>query len=60
MKKQTIFSDEEMIEALKQAFAKGAKKDNVSDRLAPPNLLSFFNNIPRPERDRLIGEAMRP
>ena len=54
MKHRTTFTDEEMIAALHQAFAGGATKDNVADKLQPGNLLAFFNNLPRPERDRLL------
>ena len=57
MKKQTVFSDDELVQALRHAFAHGAVRDNVGDRLRPPNLLAFFNNLPRPERDRLIALA---
>jgi hypothetical protein len=59
MKKQTVFTDEEMIKAIRHAVASGVNRDDIADRLSPPNLLSFFNNLPRPERDRLIAEAMK-
>lgn len=57
MKKQTVFTDEEMVAALRKAFAHGADRETVGDRLHPGNLLAFFNNLPRPERDRLIALA---
>lgn len=59
MKPKTVFSDEEMIAAIKAAFAVGVKKDHVADKLKPNNLLAFFNNLPRPERDRLIAAAQK-
>jgi hypothetical protein len=57
MKQRTKFSDEEMIAAIHQAFAGGATKDNFADKLQPNNLLAFYNNLPRPERDRLLAAA---
>ncbi|HRK32199.1 MAG TPA: hypothetical protein PLD59_14125 [Tepidisphaeraceae bacterium] len=57
MRQRVVFSDEEMIVAINQAFASGADKDTFADKLQPPNLLAFFNNLPRPERDRLYTAA---
>lgn len=57
MKPRIVFSDEEMIKAIQKAFAEGARKDNFADRLQPNNLLAFYNNLPRPERDRLLAAA---
>lgn len=58
MKPRIVFSDVEMIAAIHEACAGGAAKDNVADKLQPNNLLAFFNNLPWPERDRLLAAGM--
>jgi hypothetical protein len=57
MRYATTFSDEQIVEALKGAAAAGVKREFAADRLQPPNLCAFFANLPRPERDRLMGLA---
>jgi hypothetical protein len=57
MKYATRYTDEQIVEALKQAAAQGVKKEDAADRVQPPNLCAFLNNLPRPERDRLIESA---
>jgi len=37
--------------------ATGVNREFAPDRLQPPNLAAFFGNLPRPERDRLLGLA---
>lgn len=51
------FSDEQIVEALKQAAAQGVSRDVAGDKIQPPNLCAFYNNLPRPERDRLLTLA---
>lgn len=57
MRYATKFSDDQIVEALKVIAAAGVKQDFAGDRLQPPNLAAFFGNLPRPERDRLLGLA---
>lgn len=54
---KTSFSDDEIVEALRGLAAQGVSRDVAADRVRPPNLCAFFNNLPRPERDRLLGLA---
>lgn len=54
MRFRTRFSDEEIVQALWALAQAGAGRDDAPDRLTPPNLCVFFNNLPRPERDRLL------
>lgn len=65
MKYATRYTDGQIVEALKQAAAQGVKKEDAADRVQPPNLCAFLNNLPRPERDRLVelaygGDAPAP
>ena len=53
----TSFSDDELVEALREVAAQGVGRDQAPDRVRPPNLCAFFNNLPRPERDRLLDLA---
>lgn len=57
MSYSTSFSDEEIVEALRTVAADGVTRDAAPDRVRPPNLCAFFNNLPRPERDRLLELA---
>jgi hypothetical protein len=57
MRYATKFSDDQIVEALKAVAAAGVKREFAGDRLQPPNLCAFFANLPRPERDRLLGLA---
>jgi hypothetical protein len=54
---RTVYSDDEMVEALAALAKQGVKRDDACDKVRPPNLCAFFNNLPRPERDRLLGLA---
>jgi hypothetical protein len=56
----TSFSDEEIVQALREVAAQGVSRDAAPDRVRPPNLCAFFNNLPRPERDRLLALAYEP
>ena len=49
------FSDEEIVAALKQVQAQGASRQDACDRVRPPNLCAFLNNLPHPERDRRLN-----
>ena len=49
------FTDEQIVDALKKVAAQGVSRDLAGDRIQPPNLCAFYNNLPRPERDRLLG-----
>ena len=60
MKYATRYTDEQIVAALKQAAAQGVKKQDAPDRVQPPNLCAFLNNLPRPERDRLVDLAYAP
>ena len=51
------FTDDEIVQALKDAKAQGASRQFLADRVQPPNLCAFLNNLPTPERDRLIELA---
>jgi hypothetical protein len=55
MRYATKFTDEQIVQALKRVAASGVKREFAGDRLQPPNMAAFFANIPRPERDRLLG-----
>jgi hypothetical protein len=57
MRYATKFTDDQIVEALKVVAAAGVKQEFAGDRLQPPNLAAFFGNLPRPERDRLMGLA---
>jgi hypothetical protein len=57
MRYATTFSDEQIVDALKAAASAGVKQEFAGDRLQPPNLAAFFANLPKPERDRLLGLA---
>ena len=48
---------DEMVEALWAVAKQGVKREDACDKVRPPNLCAFFNNLPRPERDRLLGLA---
>ena len=54
---RTVYSDDEMVEALWAVAKQGVKREDACDKVRPPNLCAFFNNLPRPERDRLLGLA---
>ncbi len=54
------FTDDQIVDALKKVAAAGVSKDLAADKIQPPNLCAFFNNLPRPERDRLIGLVFPP
>jgi hypothetical protein len=56
---KTVYTDDEMVAALREAFAAGADRENAGDRLQPANLLAFYNGLPRPERDRLMDVATK-
>jgi hypothetical protein len=53
------FTDEQMVVALRQAAERGIKKEDAADNVQPPNLCAFLNNLPRPERDRLVDLAFQ-
>jgi hypothetical protein len=55
MKYATRYTDEQIVEALRAVAANGVKREDAADRVQPPNLCAFLNNLPRPERDRLIA-----
>ena len=57
MRYRTNYSDEQIIEALQQTAGRGIKKEDAADNVQPPNLCAFLNNLPRPERDRLVELA---
>lgn len=57
MKYATHFSDEQIVQALHEAQARGIKKEDASDNVQPPNLCAFLNNLPVPERERLVELA---
>ncbi|QOV88515.1 hypothetical protein [Humisphaera borealis] len=54
------FTDEQIVEALKAVAAQGVGRDVAGDKIQPPNLCAFYNNLPRPERDRLLGLVYKP
>ena len=60
MRYATNFSDERIVEALKATAAEGVKKEDAADRVQPPNLCAFLNNLPAPERERLVNLAYAP
>ena len=51
------FTDEQIVHALREAQARGVKREDAADRVQPPNLCAFLNNLPRPERERLLDAA---
>jgi hypothetical protein len=51
------FTDEQIVQALRRVAAEGVGRADAPDRVRPPNLCAFFNNLPRPERDRLLDLA---
>ena len=51
------YSDDQMVVALREAAGRGIKKEDAADNVQPPNLCAFLNNLPRPERDRLVELA---
>lgn len=53
----TSFSDDEIVQALKEVKAQGVSRSSAPDRVRPPNLCAFYNNLPRPERDRILDLA---
>ena len=56
----TRFSDEQIVQALAEVKDEGVGRDQAGDRVRPPNLCAFYNNLPRPERDRLLELAYGP
>jgi hypothetical protein len=54
---RTVYSDDEMVEALRALAKQGVKREDACDKVRPANLCAFLNNLPRPERDRLLGLA---
>jgi hypothetical protein len=56
-KYKTVWSDREMVLALHEALGRGHGRDVVHNYILPPNLCGFYNNLPKPERDRLLGLA---
>lgn len=54
------FSDEQMVIALRETAQRGIKKEDAADNVQPPNLCAFLNNLPRPERERLVDLAFAP
>ena len=59
MRFMTRFSDEQIVDALRAVSVGGTGRQDAGDRLQPPNLCVFCNNLPRPERDRLL-DAVYP
>lgn len=57
MRYDNKFSDEQIVDALIKVASEGVSRDLAGDRIQPPNLCAFYNNLPRPERDRLLGLA---
>jgi hypothetical protein len=57
MRYRTNYSDEQIVEALQQTAGRGIKKEDAADNVQPPNLCAFLNNLPRPERERLVDLA---
>ena len=57
MRYDTHFSDEQIVEALKELAAKGVDRRDAADRVQPPNLCAFLANLPTPERERLVALA---
>ena len=57
MRFRTRFSDDQIVDALRSVSTSGAARRDAGDRLQPPNLCAFFNNLPRPERDRLLDHV---
>ena len=57
MRYGTRFTDEQIVAALRKLGAGGVRRDDAPDRLQPPNLCAFFNNLPVPERQRLLSAA---
>ena len=57
MKYDTRFTDEQLVEALRAARAQGVSREDAADRVDPPNLCAFLNNLPAPERERLVDLA---
>jgi len=51
------YSDDQMVVALREAAGRGIKKEDAADNVQPPNLCAFLNNLPRPERERLVDLA---
>jgi hypothetical protein len=57
MRYDTRFSDEQIVEALKEVAANGVDREDAADRVQPPNLCAFLANLPTPERERLVALA---
>lgn len=57
MRYGTKFSDEQIVEALNAVKAQGVTRESAADRVQPPNLCAFLNNLPTPERERLVALA---
>jgi hypothetical protein len=57
MKYGTSFTDEQIVAALRAAAAEGVAREDACDRVQPPNLCAFLNNLPAPERERLVALA---
>lgn len=57
MRYATNYTDDQMVVALRQTAERGIKKEDAADNVQPPNLCAFLNNLPRPERDRLVELA---
>jgi hypothetical protein len=60
MRYANSFTDDEIVEALKVVAKQGVSRQDAGDRVQPPNLCAFFNNIPVPERDRLLDLVYPP
>ncbi len=57
MRYRTNYTDEQIVEAPQQTAGRGIKKEFAADNVQPPNLCAFLNNLPRPERERLVDLA---
>jgi uncharacterized protein HemY len=57
MRYETHFTDEQIVVALQQTAERGIKKEAAADNVQPPNLCAFLNNLPVPERERLVNLA---
>jgi hypothetical protein len=57
MRYDTHFSDEQIVQALKELAAQGVDRRDAPDRVQPPNLCAFLANLPTPERERLVALA---
>ncbi|HSI35929.1 MAG: hypothetical protein ACAI43_19025 [Phycisphaerae bacterium] len=60
MRYATKYTDEQLVDALREVAANGVKRQDAPDRVQPPNLCAFINNIPRPERERLLDIVYPP